>query len=254
MVISEKGAMAGIFLLFAIHSNSMQAVILAAGKGVRMQPLTYDIPKPMVRVGGKPLLQYKLDVLPDEVSEVIIVIGYLGEHIKNHFGDSYQGKKLTYVTQEVLDGTGRALWRAKALLDRKFIVMMGDDIYAAGDIARCLECDWAILARHVSGMRKGGRIMLDESGHVTDIVEGEHQGDNLYMNAAVYVLQPAIFNYALVKLAGKEEWGLPQTIVAAAADVDVKMVEATFWEQLTSPEDVGRVEALLTQSVISKVR
>lgn len=215
-----------------------------------MQPLTYDIPKPMVMVGGKPLLQHKLDVLPDEVTEVIIVIGYLGEHIKNHFGDTYNGKQLTYVTQDVLDGTGRALWRAKELLDRTFIVMMGDDIYAADDIAHCLEHEWAILARHVSGVRKGGRIVLDSAGHVTDIIEGEHIGDDLYMNAAVYVLQPAIFNYDLIKLEGKDEWGLPQTIVSAAADFDVKMVEATFWEQLTSPEDVGRVEGLLEKLAV----
>lgn len=210
-----------------------------------MQPLTYDIPKPMVRVAGKPLLQYKLDILPPEVTEVVIIIGYLGEHIKNHFGESYQGKKITYITQDVLDGTGKALWRARDVVRGAFIVMMGDDLYAAEDIAECVNHEWVILAKHVNGTRKGGRIVLDEDRHVTNIIEGEHTGDDLYMNAAVYVLQPAIFDYELVKLEGKEEWGLPQTIVQAARDVDIKMVEAHFWEQLTDPRDVPRVEAVL---------
>lgn len=215
-----------------------------------MRPATYDIPKPMVSVAGKPLLQYKFDVLPADVTEVIVIVGYLGEQIKNHFGENYNGKKLTYVTQDVLDGTGGALWRAKGLLHRTFIVMMGDDIYDADDVARCLKHDWAILAQHVTGPRKGGRIILNDTNHVVDIMEGDHTAERLYMNTGLFVLQPDIFNYELVKLTNKEEWGLPQTVVRAAADFDVKMVEATFWEQVTNLEDVARVEALLQEAVI----
>ncbi|MFA6550965.1 MAG: hypothetical protein WCV41_00325 [Patescibacteria group bacterium] len=65
------------------------------------------------------------------------------------------------------------------------------------------------------------------------------------MNIGLFVLQPEIFNYELVKLPGKEEWGLPQTIVRAAQDFDVKIVPASFWLQLTDVNDVKKVEEIL---------
>ena len=72
----------------------MQVVILAAGHGTRMEELTTRVPKPMLDVAGKPLLEYKLEALPDEIDEIVIVTGYLGDFIKRHFGSSYIGKKI----------------------------------------------------------------------------------------------------------------------------------------------------------------
>src|SRR5215212_8859235 len=107
----------------------MQAVILAAGRGTRMVELTTEVPKPMLEVSGKTLLEYKFDALPEEVAEVIIIVGYLGSVIQRRFGGEYKGKKLFYVEQEELNGTAGALWHAKDILKDRFIVMMGDDIY-----------------------------------------------------------------------------------------------------------------------------
>lgn len=224
----------------------MQAVILAAGRGVRMRPLTYDIPKPMIRVGGKNLLEHKIDILPDEIDEVIIIIGYLGEQICNYFGDQYRGKKITYVRQDTLLGTGKALWLAREYITGKFISMMGDDIYARADIVACLASGWALLAKRVIGPTRGGRIVLDKDGRLQDVIEGEHNhGGEHLMNIGLYVLQPEIFNYDLVKLPDKDEWGLPQTIAQAAQDFDIKIIPVTFWEQLTDAADVARVEDIL---------
>ena len=72
--------------------DKIQAVILAAGKGTRMLPLTVNAPKPMQEVLGKNLLELKIEALPDEVDEVIMVIGYLGNMIRDFFGDEYGGK------------------------------------------------------------------------------------------------------------------------------------------------------------------
>ena len=63
----------------------MQAIILAAGKGTRMRPLTYDMPKAMLPVKGKPVLEYTISFLPEEIDEIIIVINHLGDQIKNYF-------------------------------------------------------------------------------------------------------------------------------------------------------------------------
>ncbi|MDP3900409.1 MAG: sugar phosphate nucleotidyltransferase [bacterium] len=224
----------------------MQAVILAAGNGVRMRPLTYDIPKPMIKVAGKSLIEHKLDALPEVIDEVIIIVGYLGEQIVNYFGNEYNGRTIKYAWQEKLLGTGKALWQARDLIKGKFVSLMGDDLYARQDIENCLAHDFAILAQIKKGPSRGGKIILRADGHLQDIIEGEHNHEQEhFMNAGLFVLNPKIFDYELVKLTNKEEWGLPQTIVKAAQDFDVKIIPATFWEQVTDIEDVKRVESLL---------
>jgi len=223
----------------------MQAVILAAGKGTRMQPLTYEIPKPMVKVAGKNLLEHKLDELPEEIDEVIMIIGYLGEQIVDYFGDNYQGKKIVYVEQKELLGTGKALWLAKDKIHGKFISMMGDDIYCREDLEKCLSHEWAVLVQKVKGPAHG-RVVLNDDGHLAEIIEGTHNhGGEHLMNIGLFVMQPEIFNYELEKLSGREEWGLPQTLVKAAQDYDVKIIPASFWQQLTDVNDVNNLEEIL---------
>lgn len=112
----------------------MQAVILAAGVGIRMRPLTETVPKPLLKVAGKPLIEYTLAALPNEIDEVIIVIGYLGEQIIKHFGESFDGKKIRYVKQKNLEGTARALFEAREFITDRFLVLMSDDIYSKNDI------------------------------------------------------------------------------------------------------------------------
>ncbi|NBX51722.1 nucleotidyl transferase, partial [bacterium] len=87
----------------------MHAVILAAGKGTRLRPLTDSTPKPLIDVAGRPLLECVLNALPKNIDGITMVIGYLGEQIQKHIGESYKGIPVRYVMQERLDGTGGAL-------------------------------------------------------------------------------------------------------------------------------------------------
>src|SRR3990167_2487489 len=98
----------------------MQAIILAAGRGKRMNHLTDDLPKPLLRVGGKNLIEHKLDMLPAEIDEVVIVVGYFRGKIKDYFGNSYGGRKIKYIEQGELLGTGFALFLAKPFLKDRF--------------------------------------------------------------------------------------------------------------------------------------
>ncbi len=104
-----------------------QAVILAAGKGTRMLPLTLTRPKPLQEVLGKNLLEWKLSALPDSITEVIFIIGYQGEQIRAFFGDRWEGRAIFYAEQQELNGSAGALLCAKDLLRGRFLVMMGDD-------------------------------------------------------------------------------------------------------------------------------
>ena len=114
----------------------MQAVLLAAGQGEKLRPITYDVPKPMIRIAGKNLIEHNIDQLPNEIDELIIVVGHLAPQIINHFGNEYKGKKITYVKQKKLLGTGHALSICKQHLKDRFLVMMSDDIYDRKDIER----------------------------------------------------------------------------------------------------------------------
>jgi len=110
----------------------MKALVLAAGEGKRLRPLTDDRPKPMILLNGRPLLEYILAELPDAITEMIIIIGYHGEKIREHFGDSWGGRKITYIEQTERLGTARAVLLAKDLLTEKFFLLT-------------LPTDWPIL-------------------------------------------------------------------------------------------------------------
>jgi len=218
----------------------MQVVILAAGKGTRMGDLTTQTPKPLLAINGQNLIEYKLNQLPPEIDEVILVIGHLGDQIQQYFGETYQGRKISYVVQEELNGTGGALWVAKGLLRGKFLVMMGDDLYARTDIEKCLKEEWAVLVQPVTEPMRMGKLIKDEDGDLIDIIEDSELNPGDLVNLGMYVLQEKIFDYPLVRIAGKQEFGLPQTIVSATKDISIKLIEATFWVHVNTPEDFAR--------------
>jgi len=223
----------------------MQAVILAAGQGVRMRPLTHKIPKPMLRVKDKPLLAYSIELLPPEVTEVILVIGYLGQQIKDYFGDNYNGKKIIYVEQKKLLGTGQALSLCQKLLQDRFLVMMGDDFYCADDVVRCLEQDRCIVAKEVTAeeLRNYGAFELDQQGNLAGIIEKElAPGEKCLVNIGMMVLDENFFKYDLVPIKDGKEFGLPQTVVMMAKDYPVKIIKTDYWLPIGYPDDLKRTE------------
>jgi D-glycero-alpha-D-manno-heptose 1-phosphate guanylyltransferase len=224
----------------------MQAVILAAGKGTRMKELVADTPKPMLRVLGKPILEHKFEALPDAVDEVIIVVGYLGHIIEQHFGEEFLGRRVRYITQEnPVGGTADALWKAQPILREKFIAMNGDDLYDKHDTETCLQYEWSMIVQKRDPLLSGGRVVVDDTNRVRDIVEGTHEGPGL-INAGLYVLDTRFFSYPPVpKAPGYTEFGLPQTMLQAKDEIAIIAVPTQFWIQITSPEDIQTAEAFL---------
>ncbi len=225
----------------------MKCVILAAGKGTRMGNLSLETPKPMLKVLGKTLLEHKLDMLPESITEVVIVVGHLKNAITDYLGDSYKGKKITYVVQEELNGTAGALFLCKELLknEEKFLVLMGDDIYCKEDMDECLKNGWAIAIREVDSIKGRAKVIFDESGHITDIVEKYPNEEKGFVCAGMYCLSSKIFDYAQVSIPGGE-FGLPQTILSAKKNINIKAVQSRFWLQITAPEDLAVAETFLS--------
>ena len=216
----------------------MKAVILAAGKGTRMGELTNTHPKPLLKIRGKTLLEYKMDILPDTCNEIIIIIGHLGEKIKEYFGQEYNRKKVTYIHADPM-GTGFALWQAKEYLTEQFIVMCGDDLYTRKDVTECLKYDFSALVSIAQDIQSGGKVIL-ENNIIKDIEEGTHKKGNV-IATGLYVLNPEIFKFELKKIDGRDEYGLPQTLMQIK-EKGIHAVFATAWHQVTSPADLEVAE------------
>ena len=214
----------------------MKTVILAAGNGTRMGELTKSTPKPLLKIQDKTLLEYKMDILPENCDEIIIVIGYLGDKIREYFGAEYKGKKITYIEAETL-GTGYALWAAKEYLTEPFIVMCGDDLYTKKDIEECVKHPFASLVHRSEKEISGGSVLLDENEeYIKDIVEGSHK-KGAVIATGLYVLTPEVFSLPLVQIPNRKEYGLPQTIMQMK-ERGIRSVFATAWYQVTAPEDL----------------
>lgn len=227
----------------------MQAVILAAGKGTRMRPLTYDIPKAMLLVKGKPVLEYTIDFLPEEIDEVIIVINHLGEQIKNYFGDEWKGRKIKYVVQEKLNGTAGAVHACENLLSGDFLVINGDDFYRREDFKKMLDNDLSVLAFEIENPKRFGILKVDNNGNLIDIIEnrGEIKGKHL-INTGTYKMNKNFFDYDLVPIS-ETEFGLPQTMMKMAKDFPVKIVKTTEWFPLGFPEDLIKAEEVIDKFI-----
>lgn len=118
-----------VLLSRTLATEAKQAVILASGEGIKMRPFTYEIPKPLIPVNGRPLLEHSIELLHQYgISDIVITISHLADKIRQHFGDgSKWGVRITYVEEKKPSGTGGALRAAQAALgNAPFLVLYGD--------------------------------------------------------------------------------------------------------------------------------
>ena len=214
-----------------------------------MKELTETVPKALLPLGNKTLLEYELDALPDEVDEVIVIVGYMGSLIHERFGGEWNGKRLLYVEQDKLDGTAGALWRAKDILHDRFIVMMSDDLYARSDLDKCMrEKDWVLLVQHREEIGSKGKVEITKHGEVREVTEGEHGAVPGLLNTNLFVLDTRIFQCPMLpKARGSDEFGLPQTAIQASKTLGIPLraVKTEKWIEITSPEDLKKAEEML---------
>lgn len=223
----------------------MQLVILAAGKGTRMRPLTYEVTKAMIPLKGKPKLAWTLENLPKEIDEVVIVINHLGKQIKDYFGNSFSNRGIKYVLQEKLEGTGAAVHACKDVLKDRFLVMMGDDLYHPDDVEKMAKEDLAILVFEETGASTAAAMIVDEAGNFVKIIESDEpsfpKNERKLVNTALYTLNQKFFNYPLVKIYNGE-LGLPQTIATMVDDHEIGLVKAKNWVPLSKVDDIATAE------------
>lgn len=219
----------------------MQAVILAAGKGLRLRPITESVPKALVDVCGTPLIFHILTSLPATVTEIFVVVGYLGEQIRAAIGDVFEGKTVRYVTQDPLDGTGSALRLLKDNLREKFLVVNGDDLYGKDDLDRLATHDLAVLVAPTED-ETGSTAVVDAAGMFVEI-RNDATNSPRFRVCGAYVLDKTFFDepLATVNVHDKVEYSLPHTIVAMARDHAIATEIATHWQPVGTHDELARV-------------
>ena len=179
----------------------MKVVILAAGLGTRLGVLTKNLPKPMIEVGGKPILEHTiLSLVRAGLTDVILNTHYLPEVIINYFRNGERlGANVSYFYEPDLIGSAGAIRRMSAKFDEPFMVIYGDNFYAVdfGRVSRgrvAENCPVNILvfdrAVHKYSGAAGGVIEVDGEGSVTGFYEGVDRADLKLVNAGVYLLHP----------------------------------------------------------------
>ena len=182
----------------------MKAMILAAGEGTRLRPLTTFLPKPMVPIVGAPLLERTLTWLAGEgVTEAAINLYHRPQMIPDYFGEQFAGIRLHYFFEDTLQGTSGGVKAAESVLgDAPFFVIYGDNLIHA-DLRRLAEFHAArsglgtiALFQHPNPTA-AGIVDLDADSRITRFVE-KPPADEVFSdlaNAGVYVLDPAIFEF-----------------------------------------------------------
>lgn len=140
----------------------MQAIILAAGEGKRMRPLTLDIPKPLLKIKGKPIIEHIFHSLPPGVTEVIVVVKYLGDKIRSHLGSFFAGRKVIFV-EGCGQGTAADFLLTKDFVESdRFLVIYGDEIPNHDDVANCLTKDFSLLVFKSDNPTAHGIVILKD--------------------------------------------------------------------------------------------
>lgn len=219
--------------------NNMQAVILAAGKGTRLKPITETLPKPLVEICEKPLLKWIFEALPEEIDEYIVIVGYLSEQITERFGNTWNGKPIRYIVQDPLTGTGGGVHLAKEFLKGRFLVVNGDDLYEKKDLEALMKNELALLT-YKSDKPVPAAALTNIEGNFIGLLEDNSEETGRRRVCGAYVLDERFFDYPLVEIwvAKYREWGLPQTLVEMAGDHKIKLVEASFWQPVGTHEEL----------------
>lgn len=186
-----------------LMKESLKCLILCGGRGTGLTPLTYSIPKSMIPIGYKPLLEHIITYMKKQgIYNFILAIGYLGEHLIKYFGDGRLiGVSIDYSIEKVPLGTGGAVKNAEKKLNTTFLTVNGDIVFTGLDISSLIKYHReknsiaTIVLTRVEDARRFGLVSIDEEGRVIAFREKPRQPVPGFVNAGIYVFEPAIFDY-----------------------------------------------------------
>ena len=243
-------------MAISVMSNISKAVLLAAGRGTRMRELTAELPKPMIKVRGKPILLHIVEGLQAAgIKNFLIIVGYHGDAVRSYFDDgTCFGLQIKYATQVVQDGTGRVVDLARDFVGQSpFVLSYGDILVDPVNYKSIVdlpdEVEAIVSVKRNEDVSKGGAVFVDERMEVADIREKSQPGEttSAWYNAGVYALRPSIFDWtAKLQPSPRGEYELTDAIRdLAQCGKKVKALELTgAWADVRDPEILAQLNSL----------
>jgi glucose-1-phosphate thymidylyltransferase len=235
----------------------MHAVVLAAGTGSRLRPLTETKPKALVEVDGKPLIEDVFDnLLEVGATKLVVVVGYRKQQIIERYGDSYEDVPIVYAHQREQLGLAHAILRAEPYVEGDFALMLGDNVFRANlrDVVnrqREDRADAAFLVEQVPYDEASRYGVLDTNryGEIVEVVEKPDDPPSNLVMTGFYTFTPAIFHACkLVQPSDRGEYELPDAIdLLLQSGRTIDAIRMDGWRvDVGYPADRERAEEFLT--------
>ncbi|MDO8600651.1 MAG: nucleotidyltransferase family protein [bacterium] len=230
----------------------MKAIILAAGKGERMMPLTHDTPKPLLVVAGKTILDHIFEALPPEIDEAVIVIRYLGEKIKAYCGDTFHGRKI-YYAEGSEKGNAFSFLAAKEFVkpNERILILYADEIPTRENIEKCLAYQYSWLCKETSRPHATGIAQFRPDGTIEAIIEKPANPPSriaaigtMVMDGGVFAYEPIVHPNGEYYLTNLLNQFLKKNMVYAVMNEGIAESRS-----ITKPEDIPVLEKFLMREV-----
>lgn len=236
----------------------MKAVVLVAGKGTRMEPLTSDCPKVMLQVANKPILEHILNsAIQAGIEGFVFITGYLEQQIREYFGDgSKWGVSIDYVQQKEQLGTANAIGYAKGHVEEAFLVLNGDMLIGQEDLKALLSRteEAVICVKEVENPSDFG-VLEVENNKVVRIIEKPKNPPTKLANAGVYLFRESIFDFIdRTQASVRKEFEITdsiQMLIDSGAAVGYSPLEGR-WIDIGYPWDLLKANERLLKDLKSK--
>lgn len=235
--------------------------ILAGGKGTRMAPFSDRLPKPLLPVANKPLIQHQIELMRElGVRDILLLIGHKGFEIARHFGDgSALGVRIRYVEQTQTLGIAHAVGRLEALADRPLLLFLGDIFFVPGDLREMFarfeaQGGGAVLAAKTDtpqAIQKNFAMLLDDGGRVRRVIEKPRHPPNDLKGVGLYLFDPVVFDAIrrTPRTAMRDEYEITESIQVMIDDGHHVGVARCIEDDInvTNPRDLLRCNLLQTR-------
>ena len=232
-----------------------KVVVLAAGKGTRMLPITKDIPKHMIEINGKPFLYYLLTALNEAgFDNIAVFVNYKKEKIISYLSNHPELNAIPVAQEEIL-GSGQTVGLAKDFVgNENFIMVGGDNLWSARDLARFKIDDNLnyIAGYEVKNPEKYG-VLVTKGDKLIEIYEKPKEYVGNLISAGLYKFTPEIFDtVSKIELSPRGEYEITDAMSILAKESKVNIIKLQdFWLDLGCPEDIPKVSAFLKAMAIT---
>jgi glucose-1-phosphate thymidylyltransferase len=220
----------------------MQAVILAAGEGKRVRPLTWSRPKALIPIANRPIIEYVIDsLIKNGIRDIIVVVGYRKEQVTRYLNQLEVPVSVVFQDKQL--GTAHALKCAESKIKEDFLLLPGDNYIDTGSIAKIKEMRNAMLVKEHPNPSNFGVVLLKD-GYVTDIIEKPERAPSFLVSTGIFSLTPAFFNFI-------KDNNITDVISGMLNEGGmIKGVAADDWQDAIYPWDLLKMNTRLLSQIV----